>query len=249
MKSSALRRWLALPFLLAAAAPALAATPAYIKADRATVERRFGAVVTGNIFSDTLTPYRKKLVADSLKKNPVPGCAATAAFTIGAIVPLKADDEGTAWEERYDLACTPAVRRSALITVTRASGGIQMRESVPGHSLAEVRLRNQFMPKLLEAAAAPGCTAKKARVVDSHPVSRPEKAGEPWTELWKVDACGKLKEIEVALTPGEGGSAATWQFTPKETASTPAEAAPKEAAPKETAPEETPPPESGAPPQ
>jgi hypothetical protein len=238
MKSFALRRWLALPFFFAAAAPALAATPGYIKADRAAVERKFGPTITGNIFSDQLTPYRKKLVADSLKKNPAPGCAAGAAFVIGAIAPLKADQEGTVWEERYDLACTPAVRRSALITASRASG-IQMRESVPGHSLAEVRLRNQFMPKLLESAAASGCQAKKARVVDSRPVSRPEKAGDPWTELWKVNACGKVKEIEVALTPGEGGAATTWQFTPKDTASTPTEAAPDAATPEE-APEASP---------
>jgi hypothetical protein len=241
MHSSALRRCaFALPLLFTASAPALAATPAYIKADRAPVERKFGAAITGNIFSDTLTPYRKKLVADSLKRNPARGCAASSAFTIGAIAPLKYDPDNSVWEERYDIACTPAVRRSAVVTVSRTAG-IQMRESVPGLSLAEVRLRNEFMPKLIEAAVTPSCAAKKIRVVDSHPVSRPQKAGDPWTELWKVNACGTVKEIEVALTPGEGGGAVTWQFTPRETGAS------QSAAPEETAPEAPPEPAAQTP--
>ena len=214
MKNLCLRRvCLALP-LLFAISPAQAATPAYIKANRAEVEKVFGPVITGNIFSDQLTPSRKKLVAATLKGNPAPGCKGAPSFTLVAIAPIQANQEGTIWEERYEIACEPRVRRSALVTASRKTG-LQMVESIPGDTSTDSALRKEFLPKLLEAAALPACEAKQIRVVDSRTVTVPEKAGAPWTELWTVNACGAPKEIEVAFTPDAAGGVITWQFTPK----------------------------------
>jgi len=205
-------------WLLAAAAfaasPAQAATPAYIKADRAVVEKAFCAMVTGNIFSDQLTANRKKLVAAMLKSNPAPGCKGTPAFTLVAIAPIQATKDDTAWEERYEIACEPRLRRAALVTASRKTG-LQMRESIPGDTSTDVTLRKEFLPRLLDVAAAPGCEAKQVMIRDSRTVTMPQKAGAPWTELWTVDVCGAPKEIEVAFTPDAAGGVITWQFTPK----------------------------------
>lgn len=208
--------WLSVTAVLAAV-PASAApprAPAYIKADRAAVEKAFGAAITGNIFSDRLTGSRKKLVAATLKANPAPGCKGAPGFTLVAISPIQANQEGTIWEERYEIACEPRVRRSALITATRKTG-LQMIESVPGDTSTDTKLRKEFVPKLLEVAAAPGCEAPQITVADSRTLAMPEKAGAPWSESWTLNACGMRKEIEVAFTPDAAAGVITWQFTPK----------------------------------
>lgn len=210
MKCVALHCASILVVAVAASAPAAAAPPAYMKADRAGVEKAFGKAITGNIFSDKLTANRKKFIATSLQTNAAPGCPRNPPFTLVAIAPLFANDkDGTAWEERFEIACKPAVRRNLLFTVTRKAG-VQMIESVAGDSIAPVKVRNEFLPKLLETVSSPEC--KKVRVLDSRVATPPEKGGAPWTEAWTLDVCDTKREVGVELAPGEG-DAFTWKFT------------------------------------
>lgn len=223
MKNLALRCASILPVVLAFAAPAQAASgPAYMKADRSGVEKGFEAlmapdlknrskvanVIAGNIFSAQLTANRKKFIDITLKNIPAKDCPRNPPFTLIAIAPLFANDkDGTGWEERFEIACKPAVIRNVLFTVTRKAG-VQMAESVPGESLAPVKVRNEFLPKLLATASSDDC--KDVRAVDARVTQKPEKAMGPWTETWTLEACGKPREIGVSLTPGESF---TWTFT------------------------------------
>ena len=216
MRGLGLHRALLPPLLLAAAAavsPAQAQAPAANPANRAMVEKAFGAGMAGTIFSAKLAPLRRDLIDGSLKNNAAPGCPKRPGFNL-IVNPLQADAEATVWEERYVIACEPRVRRSAI--VTWQGGKLQGRESTPGDTVTGLALRNELFPPLAMFAGGPDCPdAKNVSVTNTRRLTTPGKPAAPWSEMWTLKTCGVSRDVEISFTPNETDGGTSWTFTIK----------------------------------
>jgi hypothetical protein len=198
--------------LMSAAAQAWADTPLYIKADPAPMEQAFGKDITSKIFSDELTELRKYNVWTSLFVTPAPNCTAEPEFVVVQVMPVRVDAQGgPIWEERYDIGCEPRVRRSTMMRGSQQGGFqiIEYRASTPGDTITTAKLREDVFRLLKVNIWGAACTGD--RVTNTTAVTKPEENATHWKEVWAVQACGTVKDVEIEFVPdAKGGGAMSY---------------------------------------
>lgn len=184
-------------------APSQAPLPGYIAAERAPAEQVLGPARADEVFSDRLTPLRKRLIAASLRANPAPGCAQPPVFTLEIVAPIEASAEASAWQERYAVQCKPDVRRTFLLVATK--DGMRSAELAPGGTIADATLQRDVLQGAMAATIgrAPA-TCKDVQVRDTR-VTSATGLSQPWTEVWTLGACGRSIDVEVRFTPSPRG--------------------------------------------
>ena len=178
--------------------------PSYIEADRSDADQVLGSALTDYVFSDRFTALRKQLVATSLRGNPASGCAEPPVFTLEVVSPEKPTSEGSAWEETYAISCKERVRRTFLLFLS-VKEGMKHSELAPGDTLADAILQRDFLQSATAAAisrARAGCRGTQVR---NTRVTSATGASQPWTEVWSMDACGTLVDINVTFSPSPKG--------------------------------------------
>ena len=179
-------------------------TLSYIEADRSDADQVLGSALTDYVFSDRFTALRKQLVATSLRGNPASGCAEPPVFTLEVVSPEKPTSEGSAWEETYAISCKERVRRTFLLFLS-VKEGMKHSELAPGDTLADAILQRDFLQSATAAAisrARAGCRGTQVR---NTRVTSATGASQPWTEVWSMDACGTLVDINVTFSPSPKG--------------------------------------------
>ena len=187
------------------AAPAQTPVPGYIAAERAPAEQSLGAARADEVFSDRLTPLRKRLIAASLRANPAPGCAQPPVFTLEIVAPLETTaDASAAWQERYAVQCKPDVRRTFLLVA--AKDGMRSAELAPGGTIADATLQRDVLQGAM--AATIGRVPARCKDVQVHDTRVASATGpsQPWTEVWTLGACGRSIDVEVRFTPSPRGA-------------------------------------------
>jgi hypothetical protein len=191
------------PGLAEQAAPAKSPVPSYIVADRAATEQMLGAARADEVFSDRLTPLRKRLIAASLRANPASGCAQPPDFTLEVVAPIEASAEATAWQERYLVKCKPDVQRSFVLNSTK--GGMKSAELAPGGTIADMTLQRDVLQGVMAATVGRVSTKCKDVQVRDTRVTSLTSTSQPWTEVWTLAACGTPIDVEVHFTPSPKG--------------------------------------------
>jgi hypothetical protein len=183
--------------------PSQPPVPAYIAAERAPAEQLLGPARADEVFSDRLTPLRKRLIAASLRANPAPECAQPPVFTLEVVAPLEAGADASAWQERYLVACKPQVRRTFLLVSTK--DGTRSAELAPGGTIADATLQRDVLQGVMAATIGrvPG-KCKDAQVRDTR-VTSATAPSQPWSEIWTLGACGRSIDVEVRFAPSPRG--------------------------------------------
>jgi hypothetical protein len=177
--------------------------PAYITAERAPAEQVLGPARADEVFSDRLTPLRKRLIAASLRANPAPGCAQPPAFALEVVAPVEAGADASAWQERYVIACKPDVRRTFLLVSTK--DGMRSAELAPGGTIADATLQRDVLQGVMTATIGRvPAKCKDAQVRDTR-VTSATGPSQPWTEVWTLGACGRSIDVEVRFAPSPRG--------------------------------------------
>jgi hypothetical protein len=184
-------------------APSQTPVPGYIEADRAPAEQSLGAARADEVFSDRLTPLRKRLIAASLRANPAPGCAQPPVFTLEIVAPIETAAEASAWQERYAIQCKPDVRRTFLLVA--AKDGMKSAELAPGGTIADATLQRDVLQGAMAAAIGRvPAKCKDVQVRDTRVTSATGQS-QPWSEVWTLGACGRSIDVDVQFAPSPRG--------------------------------------------
>jgi hypothetical protein len=192
----------AVAFAAVAASPSSAA-PSYIEASPDELTAAYGADVAKRAFSDELTETRKELIKGSVELVPGLKCPAAPAFEMTAAFPFQVEPTDVIWVERYNVACKKPLRRSLLVFLK--DGEITAVPITPGSTLADPRLQVDARTFATAGALTQSTDCDEAIVVDSEVTTAPPQGGGPWKERWYVNACGKVKAVDVRFTPSAGG--------------------------------------------
>ena len=116
----------------------------------------------------------------------------------------KADLGGSAWEETYAINCKERVRRTFLLFLS-VKEGMKHSELAPGDTIADAILQRDFLQGATAAAMSRARAGCKGAQVRNTRVTSTTGASQPWTEVWSMDACGTLVDINVTFSPSPKG--------------------------------------------
>ena len=189
-------------------APAADAVPGYIQADPAVISKAYGQPLTARIFSSEFTAVRFDKLAQKLSGMPGLDCPAHPSMILSDVLPSTTGGAGTAWVERYTVACNRTVRRSLFLSLEDGKP-LFVVPLMPGDTLAGPQLQYdtlQFVNMAAQPGGGKGCNY--VFVADTAVVAPPTSAGTPWFERWTVMACGNSVSMDVSYTPtpADGGT-------------------------------------------
>jgi hypothetical protein len=178
---------------------AQAQVPTYIQARSDATIKAFGADIAAKIFSNAYTPMRQEAVTRSARSIPGFACPSEIQVSLLDVVPYPVKPGAVSWIESYQIACTPAARRSFLLLIDGER--VRIAELLPGFTITDPLLQRDAShgAKVYARSVQPeGC--EKAILTDTRVPTPPENGG-PWRELWSFDLCSTAADVEMTFTP------------------------------------------------
>ena len=112
-----------------------------------------------------------------------------------------------AWVEQWDASmCGKTVRRGLVVFKT-AEGQLSASPTVPGNTLADMRLQIDTLKIGLPAFLLPRCEVKNYAVLDTQVLDASKLLLHSWTEKWTITQCGQTASRIVEYGPAfDGGT-------------------------------------------
>ena len=109
------------------------------------------------------------------------------------------------WAERVEIKRCGKISLQNVFFYAGKQVGLRAVVGLPGATITDVKTQHGAGLAMLTGDKQRNPACKALEIVNTDVVTRPQQAGDSWTERWTVYACGKLIPHTVVFTPDNQG--------------------------------------------